>query len=151
MVGQVKMKLGVQVGLGPIHIAFDGDPDPPKKGTAPQCSAHVRCGQMAGWIRMPLGMEVGLGPGDFVLYGDPDPPPKRGVHSPSPIFRTCLLWPNGWMDQDVTWHGGRPWPRRLCVRWGPSPPPKRGTAPNFRPMSIVAKQLDGLICRLVWR
>ena len=22
-------------------------------------------------------------------------------------------------------------------------PPKRGTAPNFRPMSIVAKRLDG--------
>jgi len=31
-----------------------------------------------------------------------------------------------------------------CVRWGPSsPPPKKmGTVPNFRPMSIVAKQLD---------
>jgi len=24
------------------------------------------------------------------------------------------------MDQDGTWHGGRPQPRRLCVRWGPS-------------------------------
>jgi len=33
-----------------------------------------------------------------------------------------LLWPNGWMDQDGTWHGGRPQPRGLCVRWGPSPP-----------------------------
>jgi len=21
--------------------------------------------------------------------------------------------------QDATWHGGRPRPRRLCVRWGP--------------------------------
>jgi len=30
-----------------------------------------------------------------------------------------------------------------CVRWGPSSPPqKMGTVPNFRPMSIVAKQLD---------
>jgi len=28
----------------------------------------------------------------------------------------CLLWPNGWMDQDGTWRGGRPHPRRLCVR-----------------------------------
>jgi len=25
-------------------------------------------------------------------------------------FRTCLLWPNGWMDQDATWQGGRPRP-----------------------------------------
>jgi len=25
----------------------------------------------------------------------------------------------------------------------PAPPEKKGTAPNFRPMSIVAKRLDG--------
>ena len=36
-----------------------------------------------------------------------------------------------WMDQDETWHGGRPRPRSHCVRWGPSSPPKkRGTAPR---------------------
>ena len=37
-------------------------------------------------------------------------------------------------------------PRRYCVRWGPSSTlPKRGQSPlpNFRPMSIVAKGLDG--------
>jgi len=27
-VGRIKMKLGVQVGLGPGHIALDGDPGP---------------------------------------------------------------------------------------------------------------------------
>jgi len=21
----------------------------------------------------------------------------------SPIFGSCLLWPNGWMDEDATW------------------------------------------------
>jgi len=26
-----------------------------------------------------------------------------------------------------------------------------GPAPNFRPMFVVAKQLDGLRCHLVWR
>jgi len=37
----------------------------------------------------------------------------------------------------------------LFVRWGPSPPYKKeaesegGAPPNFRPMSIVAKRLDG--------
>jgi len=36
------------------------------------------------------------------------------------------------MDQDATWCGGRPRPRRLCVRLGPrSPPQKRGGAPKF--------------------
>jgi len=73
--------------------------------------------------------------------------PKRGQCPP--IFGQCLLWPNGWMHQDGTWYGSRPQPRRLCVRWPVSP--KRGGAPNFWPMSIVAKLLDGLRCHLVWR
>jgi len=34
------------------------------------------------------------------------------------------------MDEAGTWHGGRPQPRRVCVRWGPSPFPKRGRAPS---------------------
>jgi len=36
-VGRIKMKLGLQVGLGPGHIVLDGDrPPPPKKGAHPQ-------------------------------------------------------------------------------------------------------------------
>jgi len=56
--------------------------------------------------------------------GTPLPLPKRGAEPQ--IFGPYLLWPNGWMDQDGTWHGGRPQPRRLCVRWGPSPLPQKG-------------------------
>jgi len=37
-----------------------------------------------------------------------------------------VLWPNGWMDQDETWRGGRPLPRPHCVRWGPHSPSKMG-------------------------
>ena len=51
-----------------------------------------------------------------------------------PVCDIGVLWPNGWMDQNETWHGGRPRPRPHCVRWGPSSLPKRGTAPNFRPV-----------------
>jgi len=62
-VGWIKMKLGMQVGLGPGHM-LDGDPAPlSQRGTAPQYSPHVFHGNLAGWIKMPLGMEVGLGPG----------------------------------------------------------------------------------------
>jgi len=57
-----------------------------------------------------------------------------------PIFGPCLLWPNDWMDQDATWYGGRPRPRRHCVRWGPAPTTKGERPPNFRPMSTVAKR-----------
>ena len=98
-VGRIKIKLGMQVGLGPDQIVLDGDPAPPsQRVTALQFSAHICCGQMAAWIKMPLGMEVGLGPGDFVLDGDPVPP-KGGQ---PPIFGPCLLWPNGCMYQDTT-------------------------------------------------
>ena len=44
------------------------------------------------------------------------PSPKRR-RSPQ-IFSPCLLWPNGWMDQDGTWHGVRPRPMPLCIRQG---------------------------------
>jgi len=30
----------------------------------------------------------------------------------------CLLWPNGWMDQDATWYRGRSRTMRHCFRWG---------------------------------
>ena len=45
----------------------------------------------------------------------------------------CLMWPNGWMDQDATWYKGRPRPRRHCVRLRPSSPRKlRGNCASFR-------------------
>ena len=79
---------------------------------------------------MSLGMALDLGPGDFVLDGDPVAnSPKSGGQTPQ-IFGPCLLWPNGWMDEAGTWHGGMPQPRRLCVRWGPSTTRKRGRSPS---------------------
>jgi len=78
---------------------------------------------------MPLGKEVGLGPGDIVLDGDPAPPPQKG--GTAPIFRLCLFWPNGCMDQDATWYDGKPRPGQHFVRCGPSSPPPKGHSPQF--------------------
>jgi len=64
---------------------------------------------------MPLGTEVDLGPDDVVLDGDEDPFQKGG-RTPSPSFDPCLLWPNGWIDEDATWYGSRHRPRSHCVR-----------------------------------
>jgi len=36
---------------------------------------------------------------------------------------------NGWMDQNATWYGGKPQPRRRCVRWRRSSPPLKGAQP----------------------
>jgi len=103
----------------PRRLCVRSGPTPyPKSGLGPRFS-DVYCGQTAAWIKMPLGVEVGLSPGDFVLYGDP-PLPKNGAEPP--IFGPCLLWPNGCMDQDATWYGGKPRPRRRCVKWGRSSP-----------------------------
>jgi len=76
----------------------------------PVCNVGVHCVQMVGWIKMKLGTAVGLDPGNIVLYLAPSP--KKGL---------CLLWPNGWTDQDATWYEGRPRPWPHCVRRGPSP------------------------------
>jgi len=46
-------------------------------------------------------------------------------------------WPNGWMDQDNTWHGGGPRSRSHCARLEPSSPPKKGhSRPIFGPFPL---------------
>jgi len=78
-VGRIKIKLDVQVGLGPGHNVLDGDPAPlPQRGTAPQLLAYICCGKIDGCIKMSLG-KPNLGQGDFVLDGDPAPPPQKGA------------------------------------------------------------------------
>jgi len=92
------------------------------------------------------------GPRDRVLYNTTGSTPKVIYEATKPGFRfwanvgkkvrhmlsdrclSCLsvcdvgvLWPNGWMDQDATWYGGRPRLRQHCVRRGPSSPTARGT------------------------
>jgi len=62
----------------------------------------VHCGQTVGRIKMKLGMQVGIGPGHCVLDGDLAPASPKGVG-----------------------------------------------APNFRPISVAAKWLDGSRCHLV--
>ena len=73
-------------------------------------------------------------------------------------YRSCLyvcnvgvLWPDGWMDQDETWHAGRPRPLPHFVRWGPISPSPKGHSPNFWPISVVAKWLDESRCHLTGR
>ena len=103
---------------------------------------------MTGWIKMTLGTEVDLGPGDIVLYEDIvlyAPPDQRGGGTAPPIL-VLVLWPNGCMDQDATWYGDRPRPSPHCVGCGTK---RYSSAANFRPMSVVAKRLDGSRCHLI--
>ena len=151
--GWIKMVLGMEVGLGPVHIVLDGDTAPlpkkggraslppnfrstfivakrldasrchlvwsrpqprrlcdrwgpsalPQKGRSPtQFLAHVYCGQTAAWIKMPLGTEVGRPrPTRYCIRCGPSYPQKKGHIHPTQLFGPCLLWPNGWMDEDA--------------------------------------------------
>ena len=47
-----------------------------------------------------------------------------------PVCDVRALWPNGWADQDETWHAGRPRPWPHCVRWGHSSLPLKGHSPH---------------------
>jgi len=100
----IQMKLRVQVGLGPGHIVFDGDPSPPPQMgvRAPQFSAYVYCGQSVGWIKMAVGMEVCLGPGDCVRWGPSSLPRKGGGGRASPIFGPFYCGQTaGWIKMPV--------------------------------------------------
>ena len=83
MVGRIKTKLGMQVGLDPGHIVLDGDPAPaPPKGHSPPIFGPYLLrpngcmDQDATWY----GAWLGLGPDDFdfVLDGDPAPLRQKG-------------------------------------------------------------------------
>ena len=87
MVGRIKMKLGMQVGLGPGHIVLDGDPAPPPSKGAPIFGPYLL--RPNGCMDQDATcMELGLGPGDFVLDGHPAPLPKKGAEPQ--IFGRCL-------------------------------------------------------------
>ena len=86
---------------------------------------------------MPIGREVGLGP------GDPVPLPKTCTAAPH--FSAGLLWPNGWMDQNATWHGGRPYPGHIVLDRDPcSSPPQKEHSPQFS-VHVCYGQMAGLI------
>ena len=83
---------------------------------------------------------VGLAPGHIVLFGDSAPPSPKG-HSPTPIFGPHLC---GQMARSIK----MPLSRKagldsndIVLDGDPAPYPKR--APDFWPMSVVAKWLDG--------
>jgi len=58
-----------------------------------------------------------------------------------------VLWPNGWMDQMKLGMKVGLGPGHIVLDGDPAPP-KKGTGPNYWPMSVVDK-LDGLRCHSV--
>ena len=112
---------------------------PPKRGRAPQFSAHVYCGQKHGWMKMALGMEVGLGPGHIVLDRESSPSPKNGSQ-PQFLAHIYCGKTARWIKMALGMEVGLGPGHNVLDGAQPPNPQKSSTAPNFRPMSIVAKR-----------
>jgi len=98
---------------------------------------------------MPLRTEVRLCPGDFVLDGNPAPLPKKWADPQFSAHVYCgqtAEWINMALGMEVGVGPGH-----IALDGDPAPLPKKGQSPNFRPMSTVAKLLDGSRCHLVRR
>jgi len=137
-VGRIKMKLGMQLGLGPSHnMCYMGPRSPSPKGHSPrpQFSATICCGQMDRWIKMRLGTKVGIDPSDIVLDEDLAPLPERGT-GPQFLPHVCCGQTAGWLKMPLSTMVG------ISAReTDTDPAPPQGT--EFRPMSVVAKGLIG--------
>ena len=95
---------------------------------------------------MKLSMQVGLGSGHIVLA----PSQKGGgatqfsAHVCCGQMAACIKMPLG-TEVGLS-------PDDFVLDRDPASPPLKGhSAPNFRPMSVVYKRLDGLRWHLVWR
>jgi len=98
----------MEVGLCADDFVLDGNPDPPppKWGRAPNFRPMSIMAKRLDGSRWHLAWRLAS---VKAL--------ERGI---APLFGQCLLWPNGWMDQDATWYEGRPQPRPHCVNLGPA-------------------------------
>jgi len=98
------------------------------------------CSRYLVWKRL-MKFRTGFGYRFRLVLGEPlqGSPYATGPMSRLSVLSLCnarwCLWLNGWMDQDATWCGGRPRPRRYCVRCGPSFPHGKGhtNPPLFGP------------------
>jgi len=116
----------------------------------------VYCGQRVGRIKMKLGVQVGFGPGHIVLDGDRAPPPPKGhipqfsAHVYCGKTVVCCSQMAGWIKMPLGMEVGLS-PGDFVLDGDPAPTPEKGGGtPNFRPMSIVAKRLDGSRWHLAW-
>ena len=81
-------------------------------------------------------------PGHIVLDGHPAQPPQRGT-APQFLARISCGQMAAWIKMSLGMELGLG-PGDSVLDGDPAPLPKRGTEPpNFRPMFIVAKRLDG--------
>jgi len=60
------------------------------------------------------------------------------------VCKARVLWPKGWINQDETWHAGRPRPGHIVLGGDPAPPHAKGHSPHFF-AHICCGQMAGCI------
>ena len=64
------------------------------------------------------------------------------VLSVCPVCDVGVLWPNGWTDQDETWHAGRSRPGQIVLDGDPAPTPPEGHSPLQFSAHIYCAQMS---------
>jgi len=145
-----------------MHTVTNGRPKTVRPMLSDRCLSvlsvlsvtFVHCGQTVERIKMKLGTQVGLGPGHIVLDGNPAPLPQRGTASQFSI-QICCGQMAAWIKMSLGMELGLG-PGDIVLDGDPARPPQKGggaprppspkgwrSTPNFRPMFILAKRLDG--------
>ena len=96
----------MEVSLSPGDFVLDGNPTLPfsRRGGAPNfLPTSIVAKRLHGsryhlvWRYRPRPTRI------YCVRCGPSYPQKKGTPTP-PVFVPCLLWPNGWMDEDAAWH-----------------------------------------------
>jgi len=149
--GYIKMPLDMEVDLSPGDFVLDGDPAPTQKGAVPRIFGPC--------LLWPNGcMDKGAiwylsrprSPRHCIRW-EPAPAPLNG-HSPQFFPNVRFGQTAGWTKMPLGTEVGLG-PGDLVLDGDPATSRKKGatTPPNFWPVSIVAKRLDGPRCHLVRR
>jgi len=91
---------------------------------------------------MKLGVQVGLGPGHIVLDGDPASPSPKGAHPQFSAHVRCGQMA-GWIKMPLGMKVGFDPGDFVLDGDPPALSPQSSPLPNFWPMSLVTKRLDG--------
>jgi len=147
------MKLGVQVGLGLGHNVLDGDPGlPPPKGHSHSPNFRpISLSVVAKWLdgsRCHLVGREASTKRHRVRWGPSFSSPKRGQSTQFSAHVYCGQTA-AWIKMPRGMEAGFG-PGYIVLDGDPVPPPKKGhSPPEFRPMFVVAKRLDGSRCHFV--
>jgi len=117
-----KMTLGMEVGLSPGDFVLDGTQLPlPYRGTVPQFSVNVLCGQTTGWTKMALGMDRDRPRPSRLFDGDPATPRTEGTPTTTQFLAHVYCGQAaGWMKAPLGTEVDLDRPRPHCIRRGPT-------------------------------